>query len=201
MFSEGENNVRRTTEIAVFDSVDVSSRRYMLGLSSIPAVVQFIGFFFLPESPRWLLQKGRSQEAHQVLSRIRGGQSVEREFSTIRSSVEEEEEAADRGEGNDAGKLRRVLLRFRDAHVLLARCIFRQCRLPEDRPPRTHPPRPDRRLRPPDVSAAVWDKHCHVCRPVDIWDVNHSSITSEMKIRVHSFIRIQDSFNSFFFFI
>lgn len=73
----------------------------MLGLSSIPAVVQFIGFFFLPESPRWLLQKGRSQEARQVLSRIRGGRNVDREFDTIRSGIEEEEEAdSDGGERN-----------------------------------------------------------------------------------------------------
>lgn len=71
--------------------------RYMLGLSSIPAVVQFIGFFFLPESPRWLLQKGRSQEARQVLSRIRAGQNIDREFDTMRSSIEEEEADNDGG--------------------------------------------------------------------------------------------------------
>ncbi|KAM9352661.1 proton myo-inositol cotransporter-like [Symphorus nematophorus] len=66
--------------------------RYMLGLSVIPAVLQFIGFFFLPESPRWLLQKGRSQEARQVLTRIRGGQSVDMEYDAIRSNIEEEEQ-------------------------------------------------------------------------------------------------------------
>lgn len=86
-------------------TLGLSPCRYMLGLSSIPAVVQFIGFFFLPESPRWLLQKGRVQEARQVLSRIRAGQSIEREFDTIRSSIEEEEEAAaasgDGGEGDN----------------------------------------------------------------------------------------------------
>ncbi|XP_074489815.1 proton myo-inositol cotransporter-like isoform X2 [Sebastes fasciatus] len=65
--------------------------RYMLGLSVVPAVLQFVGFLFLPESPRWLLQKGRSQEARQTLSRIRGGQSVDEEYDTITSSIEEEE--------------------------------------------------------------------------------------------------------------
>lgn len=69
----------------------------MLGLSSVPALVQFIGFFFLPESPRWLLQKGRSQEARQVLSRIRGGRNIDLEYETIRSSIEEEA-GTDRGE-------------------------------------------------------------------------------------------------------
>ncbi|XP_034443072.1 proton myo-inositol cotransporter-like isoform X3 [Hippoglossus hippoglossus] len=71
--------------------------RYMLGLSIVPAVLQFVGFFFLPESPRWLLQKGRSQEALQALSKIRGGQDVEEEYNTIRSSIEEEEKEAGGG--------------------------------------------------------------------------------------------------------
>uniref|UniRef100_UPI0037E97944 proton myo-inositol cotransporter-like n=1 Tax=Semicossyphus pulcher TaxID=241346 RepID=UPI0037E97944 len=71
--------------------------RYMLGLSVVPAVLQFVGFLFLPESPRWLLQKGRSQEARQVLDRIRGGQGVEKEYATIKASVEEEEKEAGGG--------------------------------------------------------------------------------------------------------
>eukprot|EP00064_Thunnus_orientalis_P008963 superscaffoldBa00001104_g8986 len=65
--------------------------RYMLGLSVVPAALQFVGFFFLPESPRWLLQKGRNQEARQVLSQIRGGQNVDEEYDSIRTSIEEEE--------------------------------------------------------------------------------------------------------------
>lgn len=69
----------------------------MLGLSTLPSVLQFFGFIFLPESPRWLLQKGRSQEARQVLGQIRGSQNVEEEYDTIRSSIEEEEKEA--GEG------------------------------------------------------------------------------------------------------
>ncbi|XP_049929785.1 proton myo-inositol cotransporter-like isoform X2 [Epinephelus moara] len=71
--------------------------RYMLGLSVVPAVLQFVGFFFLPESPRWLLQKGRSQEARQVLTRIRGGRSVDEEFDTIRTTIEDEEKEAGAG--------------------------------------------------------------------------------------------------------
>lgn len=71
----------------------------MLGLSIVPAVLQFIGFFFLPESPRWLIQKGRSQEAREALSRIRGGQSIDSEYDTIKTSIEEEEKEAGGGEG------------------------------------------------------------------------------------------------------
>lgn len=68
--------------------------RYMLGLSVVPAVLQFIGFIFLPESPRWLLKNGRSQEAREVLSRIRGGRNIDAEYNAIRTNIEEEEKEA-----------------------------------------------------------------------------------------------------------
>jgi sugar porter (SP) family MFS transporter len=43
--------------------------RWMLGLGVVPAAVLFIGMFFLPESPRWLVGVGRRDEAREVLRR------------------------------------------------------------------------------------------------------------------------------------
>ncbi|XP_051544746.1 proton myo-inositol cotransporter-like [Myxocyprinus asiaticus] len=73
--------------------------RYMLGLAVVPALLQFLGFLFLPESPRWLIQKGLTQKARRVLSQIRGNQNIDDEYDTVKSSIEEEEKDCG-GEGS-----------------------------------------------------------------------------------------------------
>ncbi|GMN33091.1 hypothetical protein TIFTF001_003972 [Ficus carica] len=53
------------------------SWRLMLGVLSIPSLVYFaLTVFYLPESPRWLVSKGRMVEANQVLQRLRGTTDV-----------------------------------------------------------------------------------------------------------------------------
>lgn len=48
------------------------SWRVMLSVISIPSVVYFfLTVFYLPESPRWLVSKGRTLEAEKVLKRLR----------------------------------------------------------------------------------------------------------------------------------
>lgn len=61
----------------------------MLGLAGVPSVIQFFGFFFLPESPRWLISKGRHTQARSALERIRGTQDVADELNLIQQSVNE----------------------------------------------------------------------------------------------------------------
>ncbi|OPJ77740.1 hypothetical protein AV530_000051 [Patagioenas fasciata monilis] len=71
--------------------------RYMLGLSAVPAVIQFLGFLFLPESPRWLIQKGQTQRARRILSQMRGNQAIDEEYDSIKNNIEEEEKEVGAG--------------------------------------------------------------------------------------------------------
>lgn len=58
--------------------------RLMLGVLSIPSVVYFLlTIFFLTESPRWLVSKGRMLEAKQVLQRLRGREDVAGELALL----------------------------------------------------------------------------------------------------------------------
>lgn len=88
----------------------------MLGLSVVPAALQFFGFLFLPESPRWLLQKGETQKAQRVLVKIRGGINVDEEYEAMRSSIEEER--------NDTGGERVACCLTLTYVSLLVCCIF-----------------------------------------------------------------------------
>ena len=44
--------------------------RGMLGVGVVPSVIFLVSVFFIPESPRWLVLKGRMQKARRVFARI-----------------------------------------------------------------------------------------------------------------------------------
>ncbi len=46
--------------------------RYMIGSEVIPAIIFFALLFTVPESPRWLMKKGREAKAGEILRRING---------------------------------------------------------------------------------------------------------------------------------
>ncbi|KAH3880845.1 hypothetical protein DPMN_004767 [Dreissena polymorpha] len=63
----------------------------MLGLSGVPAVLQFLGFIFMPESPRWLIVSRQEELARRVLQTIRGQLDIEEEYESIKTSCAESE--------------------------------------------------------------------------------------------------------------
>jgi len=63
--------------------------RLMFAVGLIPAFSLFIGMFFLPESPRWLLKHGYVDKARDVLKRIRGSVDVEDELASIKNVLKQ----------------------------------------------------------------------------------------------------------------
>lgn len=60
------------------------SWRLMLGILSIPSFVYFLlAVFYMPESPRWLVSKGKMIEAEKVLRRLRGKEDVSGEMALL----------------------------------------------------------------------------------------------------------------------
>uniref|UniRef100_A0A6N2LFM7 Major facilitator superfamily (MFS) profile domain-containing protein n=1 Tax=Salix viminalis TaxID=40686 RepID=A0A6N2LFM7_SALVM len=60
------------------------SWRLMLGILSIPSLLYFVlAVFYLPESPRWLVSKGKMLEAKRVLQRLRGREDVSGEMALL----------------------------------------------------------------------------------------------------------------------
>jgi sugar porter (SP) family MFS transporter len=68
-------------------SLGADSWRWMLGVQVIPAVVYFLLLLLVPESPRWLLNKGREASARAVLTAIHGAAAAERELADIQASL------------------------------------------------------------------------------------------------------------------
>jgi SP family myo-inositol transporter-like MFS transporter 13 len=73
--------------------------RWMVGLGALPAAIQFVMLFFLPETPRYLVKAGRIQQAKRVLGRVYksdqgGAKLVDAVLERVEREIEEEEDAA-----------------------------------------------------------------------------------------------------------
>src|SRR5918997_1149623 len=70
---------------------DAEAWRWMLGLAVVPSLVLLVGMYFMPETPRWLVSRGREDDAQDVLRRSRTEEEAENEIREIKE-VEREEE-------------------------------------------------------------------------------------------------------------
>lgn len=62
--------------------------RWMLGVIAIPGALFLLGVLGLPDSPRWLMMRGRRDEAIEVLRRLRGDEAaVAREAADIEEQL------------------------------------------------------------------------------------------------------------------
>src|SRR2546423_8001830 len=67
-----------------------SNWRWMFASAAIPSICFLITLLFIPESPRWLVQKGREPEAEHFLSRIVGPRAATAEIQAIKIAISEE---------------------------------------------------------------------------------------------------------------
>ncbi|KAL1890888.1 hypothetical protein Sste5346_008029 [Sporothrix stenoceras] len=73
------------------------SWRFPLGFQIVPALIIISGVWFLQESPRWLMEKDRHEEAKEVLRKLRAGsdsEQIELEFNEIRDVIIADREIA-----------------------------------------------------------------------------------------------------------
>jgi len=73
-------------------AIDTQTWRWMLGLESLPALVYFFLLFFVPNSPRWLVMKGREAEAVEVLNRTNGTSEAVGILADIKQSLSSNQE-------------------------------------------------------------------------------------------------------------
>ena len=77
---------------AVWLKFDEHNWRWMLGLEALPAILYYLGLFFVPQSPRWLILKGRFDEAKQVMTRLTSKEEAEEAIQAILDSKNDKSE-------------------------------------------------------------------------------------------------------------
>lgn len=66
--------------------------RGMLGMESVPAILFLSVLFLIPESPRWLIVKGKEKKASIILNRIYGVDQANIEISNVKNLIAQETE-------------------------------------------------------------------------------------------------------------
>jgi sugar porter (SP) family MFS transporter len=64
--------------------------RWMFGLGVVPAVLFAVLLIRIPESPRWLIERGDADKAGRILEKVGGAEFARAEFAAIKTSVSQE---------------------------------------------------------------------------------------------------------------
>ena len=80
------------------DNKNVSSWRPMFYVGVVPALILLIGMFFLPESPRWLLSRGREAESRHIMEKTEDPSVLESEMARLKKDILEASQQMSFGE-------------------------------------------------------------------------------------------------------
>src|ERR1700730_16735594 len=72
-------------------SMGDTSWRWMLAVAAVPAVAFFAGLLGIPESPRWLISRGRHSEGERILARIFGAKAAKEQVQAVEKAAASEE--------------------------------------------------------------------------------------------------------------
>ncbi len=65
--------------------------RWMLGVEALPAIFYLLALFAVPESPRWLVMRGRDDDARRVLGRVSNEAQAEADVAAVKESLRAEQ--------------------------------------------------------------------------------------------------------------
>lgn len=68
-----------------------NSWRWMLAVAAIPSLAFFLGLLAIPESPRWLLSRGRHEEGERILARIFGSVAAREQVQAVEQAAASED--------------------------------------------------------------------------------------------------------------
>lgn len=67
--------------------LDIYNWRWMLGLETLPAIIYFAALFIVPRSPRWLVMKGREEEALLIMQKTVGEDVAVKDLQSVKQSL------------------------------------------------------------------------------------------------------------------
>ena len=70
------------------------SWRWMFYVGFFPALILLVGMFFVPETPRWLIGKGKEEEGRKILDKVEDPELVEEAVQKIKADIARESESA-----------------------------------------------------------------------------------------------------------
>ncbi len=82
------------SDLAFANEANPFSWRWMFYVGVFPALVLLIGMMFMPETPRWLLSKGRDEEGEKVLAKVEDPDEFQNSLLNIKEEIAKDKTAA-----------------------------------------------------------------------------------------------------------